>query len=254
MTEPLPAKFSSTVYHEKVQEKYKAPHEPPTRPSAQSEAVPPSVPAVPATGSAQATWVGRSAASAHLGRASHPPPSSGREQRTSAATRAEAEPAAPAKAPLLSRGHRHRRITPSAAQQRLDWPRHTLAKLKPARPAPQRWRSDGEIARCAGDKAACLMDWVDRRLTPWRSPAGRGLRVPTRWQPWARGAGDRTRTVGALWALPPGSRTRVEVLGRMRGRTDRAAAQSLALGRAGERSVSDTICPPGWLRVKSRRL
>ena len=119
----------------------KAPHGPPTRPSAQSEAVPPSVPAVPTTGSAQATWVGRSAASAHLGRASHPPPSSGREQRTSAATRAEAEPAAPAKAPLLSRGHRHRRITPSAAQQRLDWPRHLLAKLKPARPAPQRWRS-----------------------------------------------------------------------------------------------------------------
>ena len=91
MTEPLPAKFSSTVYHEKSTRKYKAPHGPPTRPSAQSEAVPPSVPAVPATGSAQASWVGRSAASAHLGRASHPPPSSGREQRTSAATRAEAE-------------------------------------------------------------------------------------------------------------------------------------------------------------------
>ena len=135
MTEPLPAKFSSTVYHEKSTRKYKTPHGPPTRPSAQSEAVPPSVPAVPATGSAQATWVGRSAASAHLGRASHPPPSSGREQRTSAATRAEAEPAAPAKAPLLSRGHRHRRITPSAAQQRLDWPQNTLAQLKPAQPA-----------------------------------------------------------------------------------------------------------------------
>ena len=80
------------------------------------------------------------------------------------------------------------------------------------------------------------------------------LEMPVEPRGWRRRAGGRTRTVGALWALPPGSRTWVEVLGRMRGRTDRAAAQSLALGRAGERSVSDTIWAPVWLRVKSRRL
>ena len=49
------------------------------------------------------------------------------------------------------------------------------------------------------------------------------------------------RAMGALWAPPPSSRSRMEVLGRMRGLADRAAAQSLALGRAGEEGVCDTI-------------
>ena len=78
-----------------------------------------------------------------------------REERTSAATCAESEPAAPAKTPLLSLGHWHRRITPSHAQQRVDRSRNRLAKVKPAQPAPQRWRSThGRAGVCGGWRTA----------------------------------------------------------------------------------------------------
>ena len=117
----------------KIKKSTKAPHGPPTRPSAQSEAIPPSAAFVPATGSAQTTWSGRPDPSAHLGRTSRPPLSSVREEHASAAILAEAEPPAPAATQFPSLRHRLRRIRSLQAHQRdlpsRSWP----ARFKPVR-------------------------------------------------------------------------------------------------------------------------
>ena len=47
--------------------------------------------------------------------------------------------------------------------------------------------------------------------------------------------------MGALWAPPPSLDPWMEVLGRMRGLADRAAAQILALASADEEGVCDTL-------------
>ena len=123
-----------------------------------------------------------------------------REERTSAATCAESEPAAPAKTPLLSLGHRHRRITPSHAQQPVDRPRNTLAKLKPAQPAPRTWRSTraacvyGRARGCTArarawpPSPACLTPSGARSRCPLSRAAGA-------WRPAATPPAPRAESV-----------------------------------------------------------